>query len=320
MLALGLGEGVAHAAAKPWPQLYGQVGTYGFQTADDVDAMAKAGLTLAITFYQGQSGARLDALKRNGIHYVDVQLSALTRAACATQIKAGAKTCVVSPDDENKILADVQKHLQQTAQDPNIVAYWTLDDYPHGDIHNLLEKVHDLVAAANATSVVARPTVCGVGGDIDVKKNATDRAFHTHYDYAELSLVNVTPHACDIVALYPYATNDVDDPGRVDWSMGPLLAHTLQSLRARGWDPSKQPWIGVVQTFGYGINDQFRYVTPRAQDIVNQMVGFCRAGASAIFAYSWNDSYAGTKKEPTNTPYMAQALQDGAKQCKQYWR
>jgi hypothetical protein len=314
-----LQQTVAREEVVPWPAFYGQVGPYGLRTAQEMDTMGAHNFHLALIPYQGNSGPFVDAMSRNNIHYIDSYPWWEINQVCAPQLLV-KHACAFSADEEQLILANISDHLQITSEDPSIIGYWVLDDYP-GDVHQLLEAIHVLIANSNSTAVVKRPAICGFGGSLDWKKRPSDLIFASNYHYFDLSLVNFSPAACDMVALYPYGINTVNDPTTIDWSMRSLLSHFLAGLAGKGWNQLQQPFIGMPQTFSYAWQNsaQAHFVTPREQDISMQAASYCKAGAVALLPYSWDDSYTGPKSELYNSPFMVRGLQQGVTDCKKYW-
>jgi len=307
-------------AVLPWPAFYGQVGPYDVRTAQEIDTMGADNFRLALIFYPGNAGPFVQAIRRNNIHYIDSYLWWTISEVCEPQLLVN-HTCIFSSADEQQVLAKVRDHLQITSEDANIVGYWILDDYPGADIHHLLESIHGLISDSNATAIFKRPAICGFGGRLDWKKERSDVVFLSYYHYFDISLVNFSPAACDMVALYPYGVNTINDPTTIDWSMTTVLPHFLSGLAGRGWNQLQQPLIGMPQTFGYAWqNDgQAHFVTPREQDISTQAASYCKAGAVALLPYAWDDSYTGPKSELYNSPFMVRGLQQGATDCGKYW-
>lgn len=308
------------SAASPWPALYAQVGPYDLRTVQEIDTMAADNFRVALIPYQGNAGPFVNAIRRNNIHYIDSYLWWLIVEVCIPQVQVN-KICVLSASDEQQILAKVNEHLQITSQDPSIIGYWVLDDYPGADIHTLLEKIHALITDSNVGAPVKRPAICGFGSRLDWKPRPTDAVFESDYQYFDHSVVNFSPAACDMVALYPYGVNTINDPTTIDWSMASALPHFRSRLAAKGWNQAQQPLIGMPQTFSYAWpNDgQAHFVTPRGQDISTQAGSYCKAGAVALLPYAWDDSYSGPKSELYNTAYMVQGLKQGVTKCMAYW-
>jgi hypothetical protein len=150
----------------------------------------------------------------------------------------------------------------------------------------------------------------------------------THFKRA---LQNYSPSWCDAVMVYSYApagTAPPDSRASYDWAMSRTLPEALSALRAKGWQPSRSPLIGVPQAFGYaprippGTSSQPQYRSaPSSSELTAQVVAFCRAGAIAIVGYAWNDGAVGRVTELNNSVALQLGLLAGAQQCHQdYWR
>jgi hypothetical protein len=94
----------------------------------------------------------------------------------------------------------------------------------------------------------------------------------------------------------------------------------LDALRARGWSQKSTPFIGMPHAFFYlGSSPQAHYALPRAEDVTAQTLAFCRAGAVALLAYTWDDSYKGEKIELFNSEALRSGFRLGYLECKQLW-
>jgi hypothetical protein len=303
--------------ASAWPALYGKVGAFDLQTPQEVSDMANDGFHLALVGYQGTADALAMALVRNNVQYIDSYPWYEISTLCQPQVLLG-NSCTISSEEQQTLLDNIRVHFSIASHDSNVVGYWILDDYP-GDIHDLLVSVHALLTEANKTSIVPRPAICGFGGILDWKTNISDTVFNSNTSYFQRSLINFDSNACDIVALYPYEPASIPDANLVDWSMTNLLPQMLVALEDSGWRQDKEPLIGIPQTFGYqGI---LGYVAPTGKDVSLQSAAYCKAGAIAVLAYAWDDSYQGSKVELFNSTDLVQGLQQGAHECQTlYWK
>lgn len=261
----------------------------------------------------------------NGVSYIDGYAWNLILAyGCSDYFARKSASCQISDSTSAWMLSQLKAHVDAQKADSNVIAYWLLDDYPGADVRPLLEKMHDVIVASNndAQSSFARPALCGFGGQIlppsDTRPTATD----PHMTYFVRALTNFSPRYCDMIAVYPYAGNNTtrpNDPAQFDWSMKYLLPEMFKELEERGWDSSKEPLIGMPQTFGYST-----YVSPTQTDIATQMASYCNAGAVALLIYSWNDGYASAfpdkySSEPVNSSEMRAGIAQGLKQCQRLW-
>jgi hypothetical protein len=265
------------------------------------------GLSLAINGYVGRDSEVVKAGFDRNLALIDPYLWGRIASACGPS--AGDRACQLSQDQLTELDARVRHHLDITRRDDTVVAYWVLDDNP-GYVRPALELIHKLVQQENLVDQIARPTVCGFGGNLDDSRRPTAQS-RAAFD---ASLTNFTPTGCDVVALYPYASSG-NDADSVDWSMGELLPYMVSALRDRGWDPARQPLIGIPQTFRFG-----NASSPTAEDVQAQTAAYCAAGASAILFYAWDDSASGPKDELFDAPDLRQGASDGLAQCQAVWR
>ena len=241
-------------------------------------------------------------LVHNGIDRIDGYPSYLIlRYGCADFYARKSTSCEISDATAASMLSKLQAHLAGQEKDSTVIAYWLLDDYPGGDISDVLGKMHDLIAASNSdpASSFSRPAICGFGGQILPLRDQHPSATDPHMSYFAKSLINFSPSYCDMVALYPYAASSgtgTSDPSQFDWSMKYLLPEMFKELEDRGWDSSAEPLIGMPQAFGYD-----GYVAPTGADLVTQMGAYCNSGAVALLAYSWNDGYASANPNSPST-------------------
>jgi type II secretory pathway pseudopilin PulG len=312
-----------------WPTLFGRGGAYEIKTADEAVALAQAKLSMVLIGSGASSpGPIRDAMVANHLAYIDLypQYELYTECPFSGPTKNG--TC--DPAAVQTALANIKAHLAATANDPNLIGYYVLDDYPGGDIRPILEQIHTLIAASNATSYIKRPAICGFGQLLDYKKSSTDTAFATWNPglFAQKA-VNFDPKACDAVLLYNYGENKTTvaaDTTLIDWSMTNLLPTMENILVQHGWDQTKVPLIGQPDAFGGPIassKNVYSYVIPTSANLSAQALAYCKAGAIAILANEWD-----ARKDPSmdnlsmlyNTPSLVSGLEQGMQQCQTIWR
>lgn len=312
------------AAFALWPHVSGRVGSYDIQTASEVTDMAADGLTVLLKGFSTPS-PMATAVSNSGVNIIDsYPWSLIETYGCSDYFARKSSSCRISAATSNWILSQLQAHLAAQQGNDNVIAYWFLDDYPGGDVSALLQQMHDLLVASNSDPLSAfpRPAICGFGGQILPLNdtNITDAA--PLMSYFNRAVTNFRPSYCDLVALYPYAANNgagPNDPSQYDWSMTYLLPVMFEKLEDAGWDSSKEPLIGMPQTFGY-----LTYVAPTGVDIVTQMTAYCKAGAVALLVYSWDDGYPSAypespSTEPANSADMRAGLGQGLTQCRSFW-
>jgi hypothetical protein len=308
----------SHSVAANWPLFYGHVGAYSVRTPAEIADMARSGLDFALMVYARPDSPMGKAAAKYGIRYIDNRPQGIITAACRG---AGPPTRECYRQKAGEILEHIKEHLKETTDDRNIIGYWILDDYPGADVREILRQAHNFLKQVNRDSPIKRPTICGFGGSASMRPNpSAEFALNNHaFDRA---VSNFDPRACDLVALYPYGVDEANDRSDVDWSLGAVLPYMLAKLRSRGWNPEKQPLIGMPQAFGYaypGVPGRF-YPTPTASDVTAQVISYCRAGATAIMPYAWDDNYPGPKHALYNTPALLDGLRHGIQICrKKYW-
>lgn len=266
------------------------------------------------------------ALESAGVRAVDnYPWMLIADYGCSDYFSGKSASCQISDSTSAWILSQLQAHLADQQGNSNVIAYWILDDYPGGDISSLLQKMHDLIVASNhdPSASFARPAICGLGGIVapssDTNITDADPVMHGFRQ----ALVNFRPSYCDMIALYLYAGSMgygyPTDPSQYDWSMTYLLPAIFKDLQGLGWNGSSEPLVAIPQAFGYG-----DWITPTGADLAAQMTAYCKAGAVALFAYSWEDGYPINNP---NSPYLElfnsadlrTGLENGFTQCRTYW-
>jgi hypothetical protein len=306
-------------ASPPWPKLHGQAGSYDVDNAKEMEDLAALGFRLHVMKWLWNPQRPVwQGLVKVGAKYIDGVPWDYIHRGCGLPNKENR--CILSVQQSDAIIAELRSYLAKTANNPNVVGYWILDDYPGADIRELLQKVHSLIQDQNRISHIARPTVCGFGGALDLTSDV--RPPDVRYAYIKRAFINFSAGACDVVALYPYAVAPIHTSAEeVDWSMQRLLPYIFKELKSRGWNISTNPLIGMPQAFYYDpLPGQVRpHVAPRSEDIAHQMTAFCKAGASSIIFYSWHDSHSDWH-EGHNTPAIRHGLVEGLRACRAIWQ
>lgn len=287
------------------------IGTAGADETDQSDEVLHAtsmGLSLAINGYIGRDSEVVQAGFDRNLSLIDTYPWGRIDALCGAS--ARSQSCSLDDDQLAELDARVRHHLDVTRLDQSVVAFWVLDDRP-GDVRAAIELIHNLVEQDNLVGQIARPTICGFGGDLDEVRRSPTRS-RALFDAA---VSNFTPTGCDAVALYPYARMHATVDDSSDWSMRDLLPYMLHALLDRGWDPARQPLVGIPQTSRFG-----GAARPTADDVRTQTAAYCAGGASAIVFYAWNDSASGPKAELFDAPDLRQGASDGLAACAAVWR
>lgn len=301
-----------------WPEIAGRVGPYGgILTAGDAKRMTADGLKL--TLLSASAPDILATLREGGAKYIDNFFWEQIHQKCKSQYDPQTANhqelaCTLSRSDQSAIVEAAAAHLKQVAADPGLVAFWILDDYPHGDISATLKALHDVVKQGNATGGFQRATICGIGGSLDAKPSAEDRQFTPNRSYTEQSLINISPEACDLVSPYFYGTAPKDDPQLIDWSMMDLMPYFLQKLRDKGFDTTAQLLLPVSHAFSYRAPSGTTFwVTPRPGDIATQMKAYCDAGAFSMLFFTWQSHDA--DRSYSNDEAIREGVQKGRAEC-----
>jgi hypothetical protein len=305
-----------------WPDIAGRVGPYGgILTTGDAKRMTADGLNL--TLLSSSAPDVLATLREGGAKYIDNFFWEQIHQKCESQY--GTQTanhqvlaCTLSTSDQTAIVEAATAHLKQVAADPGLVAFWILDDYPHGDISATLKALHDVVKRGNATGGLQRATICGIGGSVDAKHAAQDQQFTPDRGYTERSLVNISPEACDLVSPYFYGTAPTDDPQLIDWSMKDLMPYFLQKLKDKGFNTRAPLLLPVSHAFSYRAPSGTNFwVAPRPGDIATQMKAYCDAGAFSILFFTWQSHDA--DRSYFNDDAIREGVQKGRAECLSRW-
>jgi hypothetical protein len=289
-------------ADNQWPALAGRIGPYGgISTIEEAEKLSADGFTL--TLPSSYAPELLATLRAHRIAYIDAYFWELIRQTCLAQNelkKTASQTpdCEISDLEREAIASQARKHLEQIAGDTNVAGFWTLDDYP-GSISTTLKMLHDLVAHANSAANLQRPTICGVGGNLDVNKSR-DRSF------INLALTNISPDACDLVSPYLYAVDRKNNPKVVDWSMRKTLPYLHRALKQKGFNMSSPLLVPILHAFSSASG----YVMPRPEDIVAQVKAYSKERPIAFLFFTWQSEDA--DQGYSNNAVIRDGVQQGA--------
>jgi hypothetical protein len=301
----------------------GHVGPYsGLASSTEARSMLADGLTL--TVMNAPSRDIVTALRAGGAQYIDNRLWNMVFAVCQQQFGIATAAhqplaCAISATDEELIAARATAFLRTVEQEPALAGFWILDDFPHGDITNVLYRLRTLVQESNLRSGFNRPTLCGVGGSLDYKRGPGDASFIQDHRYMDQALQNVFPADCDVVSPYFYASAAADDSRLIDWSMNNLLPYFLRALQAKRYDTSAQVLLPIAHAFSAHVSGSTSYyVTPHPDDIATQMSAYCSGGASSILFFTWRSADA-DRSYSTDASLRA-GVQRGRTACIQLWQ
>jgi hypothetical protein len=272
-------------------------GAYAVLPKDVQAFLATPGMSLDLT-------ARVEDPAPPGIAYLDAKPLKIWRPyAQQLHCKLSVSACPISAADQSTILAAVKARAQAAAANPAVVGFYVLDDYT-GNVLPLLEKIHQ----ALSTYAPGKPVVCGFGGTLDFAApgGGYQRDYASLAQYERRELLNYSPRACDGVDLYIYSLGKHAPSS--DYSMARLLPVMLGALRAREWNSSLL--IGAPQAW--------EGVPPSAAQVEQQTAAFCKAGAKAITAFTW-DNFSDGEPELANSPQLRAGLSAGLRDCQSIW-
>ena len=198
----------------------------------------------------------------------------------------------------------ITTHLEAVKNDPLITGYWVLDDWPYGSgtAKTLLQQITALIHQYTP----GKRAICGFGGEMPPFPE-------TRAGWDNATAANFSPQGCDMVGLYIYAQSRTK--GTYDWSMRNTLPAVFSSLKRQGWDPKKEPIVGIPQTFG-GDVEGVQWPIPTASDIETQTKAYCQAGATGIIFYDWATGY----DNPFTDTDMAKGVKNGVADCDALWK
>jgi len=272
-------------------------GAYAVLPKDVQAFLATPGMSLDLT-------ARVEDPAPPGIVYLDAKPLKIWRPyAQHLHCKQSVSACPISAANQSTILAAVKARAQAAAANPAVVGFYVLDDYI-GNVLPLLEQIDRVLS----TYAPGKPVVCGFGGTLDfaAPRGGYQRDFASLAQYERRELLNYSPRACDGVDLYLYSLGKHAPSS--DYSMTRVLPVMLGALRARGWDSSLL--IGAPQAW--------EGVPPSAAQLEQQTAAFCKAGATAITAFTW-DNFSDGEPELANSPQLRAGLSAGVKDCQSIW-
>lgn len=296
-----------------------KVGVYHLTDAGDVPAAAAIGAQLALA-PDGGDTPLTQALSDHHMQYIDQTIQTLIyRAYCPE----GQGTCrQPTPADSAAMLDAIKSHVQQVEGTHMVAAYYLLDDY-YTDMGSGLRAAYEAIRSVDPNT----PTICAFYQGLAYQDSSG--TWVTPQRLFVKSLRNYSPQWCDAVAIYSYApaffAPIVPPVPIVEWDMRSTLPYVLATLKSKGWDPTRQPLIGMPGAFGYEprtgrawqgqfAQPEWRYAPTRDQ-LATQINAFCSAGAIAILPYVWNDGSPGTVEELFNSPRLEAGLTLGTQKC-----
>lgn len=315
-----------------WADFFGRSGPYSISTVNNFQEMKDMradGHSLAMMTRASSTPNFDSTVDQMGIKIIDRTIYDYLSASC---LQLGMTSTTPCPIDNNTaaqtaLIRQVSDYLRKPEISANktITGFWILDD-PPGDIRNTLRLIKNEIK--RAPSPAERATVCGLAGPAVNRKAAiTDPDPPGEFGYFDRSLVNFDPTICDVAVLYSYTWTPsvtVYQPELYDWKMAGWITEAVERIKRRGlelqpsWDPTTLVWGGMIMAFGFK-TPPYTYLTPRSQDMVDQAVGFCAAGADFLGLYTWHDSKGDAWNEIFNTPHLRVGAKLAREACIPYW-
>jgi hypothetical protein len=298
------------------------IGGFSIESPDEANHAAQAGVQVAYTYGQTDTGPLGAALHQLGMKQVVGRPEVyLYQFECHRVLTLHLKSYPLScsrdfPNmTESVMLADIQQSVAGNAHDPNVVGYWVLDDWPLSDTAQakaLLPQIAQIIHS----NAPGRPAICSFGGSISPIGTGYDDYIHSVFD-------SYTPAGCDYPALVVYSedtSNAKATEADYDWTMNPMLGHMLADLSARGWSAG-DGFIGIAQAWSGVLpgSPTMYEVEPTAADLAAQAQAYCRAGAIGVVFYAWAAAGIGHLHTPANDPQLLGGVQQGAQACQQIW-
>jgi hypothetical protein len=299
--------------------ILGQAGAY-YVPAGDQAGLPSLGLSLVLgSDFGGPPAPAPGGARTSHLRYIDTTIWEVISKYVPQSCQSMTTPCAIPAATRRSLINAVQARIAQVHGNTSVAGLYILDDYP-GNIVDILDQVHAMVAADNRTEATPRPTLCAFGATLDTRQQpGTPLVSHADgnpngQNFAR-GLTNFSSSACDAVSIYPYDTPGAN-ASQVDWSMSQLLPSVLRQLSQRGWNPALEPLIGTPQAFGYPAGG---WNPPTGAELRAQTDAFCHAGARSIIAYAWDDDYTSPRVELFNSADLRDGLLQGVVDCKRAW-
>src|SRR5450631_3136302 len=186
-------------AGLSFDALLNKSGVYGLGNVSDVPLAASSGIQLTLTPYKGASDPLTKAIAARNMYIVDSYPEGLLYAR---ECPGGNNSCLpLSAPEKQNLFDDIKTHVQQTKDDPQVAAYYLLDDY-WGDFSGDLHSVYQAIRSVDTR----KPTVCAFSLDLGFTPTLS-QSMVTNYRAFQLELTNYSPEWCNVVAIYSYGPN-----------------------------------------------------------------------------------------------------------------
>ncbi|MDQ0031462.1 hypothetical protein [Arthrobacter bambusae] len=317
-LLSGSSDPTTNAATPSRPLGRNLRGGWNLETPELVASAASAGVTVAFLYGAAPqpSSSLGTALSNRHMRVVSGEVSDLVSAyECTRTHTVAPKPSGAPPGDYcgpdpgytlPNLLTDVRALVQRDRNNPLVAGYWVLDDTPDWDFGSLRTVLSDI----RALIPTEYPAICGFSANLEPNGD----------DFWEPGLAeNFTPEGCNMVAPYVYAdsrTRTESAPSAIDWSMQQLLPKMEASLTQHGWDPSRQPLLGVGQAWAGQKADKGAVTyPPGTAQMVIQAKAYCAARAQGVAWYAWTISSLSNVESPYNNDSLREGVRESVGVC-----
>lgn len=302
-----------HRASNQASPIKHALGVYGLRSPQGAErANQSLGATIAVGNPDRIASSRR---QQSPVKIIDsTPQKMLYRAMCPN----GPRSCHhLSSNQMTRIKQRIVASVQKNIDNPAVLGYYLLDDYWF-DMSAELKVISQAIKRIKPRATL----LCAFGLNIATSEESTS------VDRFRNKLVNYSPQWCNAVSIYSYSRS-YSYPLRSssDWSMSSTLELALHDLRNRGWRPTNGLLVGTPQAFNFNprINRstnarelEYRAVTTQ-QTLRTQVTAFCRAGAQAIIAYTWENGSPGRVAVLSNDPGLRKGLRQGMRNCQAIW-
>ena len=215
-------------------------------------------------------------------------------------------------NSESAVLAQVDTQLKADAANPLIVGYWVVDDWvlwDAGSARTVLQDIHTHIRQYTPHN----PAICGFGVFVDRPGvNSWDSRIGLNYSNA----------GCDMVGIYSYAamSSTASNGSQLDYSMSAPLAAVFQMLKSLGWNSTATPLLGVGQAYAGAYAGIGYEPGLTSQQMLTQATAFCKAGATSVAWYGWDDTAFGSQSlTPATSAGIQAGIVSGIAACQSMW-
>lgn len=304
----------------PLVRLRHQAGVYALGDPSDVPIARRAiNLRLVVGRFDATDSPLMAAIDKAGVALVDREPQRMLYAAMCP---SGPTSCApLAPAAFEELRREIRDHVAQAWRDPQVAAFYLVDDYWISMRQELSQIAADIRRIAPEA-----PLMCALNTEL-VTSTRNGGQFSSRA--IDSSLQNFSRAWCTAVLVYAYSPSSaVPISGMVDWSMQATMPPTLAAMRSAGWDPKRIPLIGTPQAFNVAprtgtrargpMAPQYRSITT-SETLRVQTTAFCAYGASSIIGYAWDDGSQGTVQMLATAPALRAGFNAGIDNCRHMW-